>query len=137
MRIEYCMCCVCAKSLQSCPTLCDPVDCSLPGSSVDRILQAKILEWVAISFSRGSSKPRDQTHISIFPALAGRFFTTSTTWEALRQIYYPQIYRLPHLGSQLLRSRELWLQENRKCHWVEDGIDPFGSNVDRGSSMAS
>ena len=71
------------------------------------------------------------------PGLAGRFFTTSTTWEALRQIYYPQIYRLPHLGSQLLRSRELWLQENRKCHWVEDGIDPFGSNVDRGSSMAS
>ena len=79
MRIEHCMCCVCAKSLQSCPTLCDPVDCSLPDSSVHRILQAKILEWVAISFSRGSSKPRDQTHISMFPALAGRFFTTSAT----------------------------------------------------------
>ena len=40
---------------QSCPTLCDPMDCSLPGSSVHRILQARILEWVAISFSRGSS----------------------------------------------------------------------------------
>ena len=40
---------------QSCPTLCDHMDCSLPGSSVHRILQARILEWVAISFSRGSS----------------------------------------------------------------------------------
>ena len=44
---------------QSCLTLCDPMDCSLPGSSVHGILQAKILEWVAIPFSRGSSQPRD------------------------------------------------------------------------------
>ena len=45
---------------QSCSTLCDPVDCGPPGSSVHGILQARILEWVAISFSRGSSQPRDQ-----------------------------------------------------------------------------
>ena len=44
---------------QLCPTLCDPMDCSLPGSSVYGILQAKVLEWVAISFSRGSSQPWD------------------------------------------------------------------------------
>ena len=43
---------------QSCPTLCDPVDCSLPGSSVLGILQARLLEWVAIPFFRGSSQPR-------------------------------------------------------------------------------
>ena len=49
---------------QSCLTLCDPMDCSPPGSSVPGILQAKILEWAAISFSRGSSRPRDQTHAS-------------------------------------------------------------------------
>ena len=49
---------------QSCLTLCDPVDCSLPGSSVHEILQARILEWVAISFSRGSSRPRDRTQAS-------------------------------------------------------------------------
>ena len=49
---------------QSCPTLCDPLDCSLPGSSVHGIFQARILEWVAISFSRGSSWPRDQTWVS-------------------------------------------------------------------------
>ena len=47
--------CVRAKSIQSCPTLSDPMDYSMPGSSVRGILQARILEWVAISFSRGSS----------------------------------------------------------------------------------
>ena len=52
------------KSLQLCPTLCDPVDCIPPGSSVHRILQARILEWVAKPSSRGSSLPRDQTYIS-------------------------------------------------------------------------
>ena len=51
-----------AKSLQLCPTLYDPMDYSPPGSSIHGILQARILEWVAISFSRGSSLPRDQTH---------------------------------------------------------------------------
>ena len=49
---------------QLCPTLCDTMDCSPPGSSVHGILQARILEWVAISFSRGSSQPSDQTRIS-------------------------------------------------------------------------
>ena len=49
---------------QSCATLCDPMDCSLPGSSVHGILQARILEWVAILFSKGSSPPRDQIRLS-------------------------------------------------------------------------
>ena len=52
------------KVAQSCPTLCDPMDCSPPGSSVCGILQARILEWVAISFSRGSSQSRDRTPVS-------------------------------------------------------------------------
>ena len=47
------------KVAQSCPTLCDPMDYSLPGSSIHEIFQARVLEWVAISFSRGSSGPRD------------------------------------------------------------------------------
>ena len=59
---------------QSCLTLCDPK--SLPGSSVQGVFQARILEWVAISYSRGSSQPRDGTHVSVSPALTGRFFTT-------------------------------------------------------------
>ena len=53
-------------------TLCDSVDCSTPGSSVHRILQAGMLKWVAISSSRGSSRPRDQTHISWGPCTGGR-----------------------------------------------------------------
>ena len=69
--------CVCA---QSCPILCDPMDCSPPGSSVRGILQARILEPVSISYSRGSSQPRDQTASLAPPALAGGFFTTSATW---------------------------------------------------------
>ena len=56
--------CVRAPSLQLCPTLCDPMDCSPPGSSVSGISQARISQWVAISSSRGSSWPRDRTHIS-------------------------------------------------------------------------
>ena len=53
-------------------TLCDPMDCSLLGSSVHGIFQARVLEWVAISFSRGSSQPRDRTQVS---RIAGRHFT--------------------------------------------------------------
>ena len=70
-------------SAQSYLTLCDPMDCSLPGSSAHRIFQARILEWVAISSSRQSSQLRDQTHFSCFScvsSLAGGFFTTSATW---------------------------------------------------------
>ena len=56
-------CCSCSVG-KSCPTLYDPMGCSPPGSSVHGILQARILRWAAISFSRGSSQPRDQTHVS-------------------------------------------------------------------------
>ena len=73
--------CVHAKSLQLCPTLCQAMDCSPPGSSACGILQARILKWVAMPSSRGSSPPRDRIHISTSPALAGEFFTTSSTWQ--------------------------------------------------------
>ena len=72
----------CAKSLQSCLTLCNAMDCSPLGFSVHGILQAGILEWVAISSSRGSSNPGTNPTSLKSPALAGRFFVTSTTWEA-------------------------------------------------------
>ena len=61
------LCGVCAVVSHSCPTLCDPMDCSLPGSSVHGISQAnpgEKMEWAAISFSRGSSQPRNQTQVS-------------------------------------------------------------------------
>ena len=63
---------------QSCATPCDPMDCNPPGSSVHEILQARILEWVAIRFSRESSQPWDQTRVS---SVAGGFFIISATRE--------------------------------------------------------
>ena len=83
--VSVCVCvcvCVCVKSLRSCLTLCDPMDCSPPGSSVPGILQARIPEWVAISSSKGSSQPRDQTHIS---------YVSCAGWQVL--------YHWRHLGS--------------------------------------
>ena len=68
----------CLKVTQLCLTLCDPMDISLPGSSIHGILQAKILEW--IPFSGGSSQPRDQTQVSY---IAGRFFTIWVIRKAL------------------------------------------------------
>ena len=68
-----------AKSLQSCLPLFGPVDCSSPGSSVRGILQARLLEWIVISFSRGSLQPGIEPASLASPALAGAFFTTSAT----------------------------------------------------------
>ena len=67
---------VCVLVVQSCPTLCDPMDCSLLGSPVHGILQARILEWVTIPFFRGSSRPRNWTQVF---CIAGRFFTIWAT----------------------------------------------------------
>ena len=75
--------CFCVKESESevaqlCLTLCDPVDYSLPGFSVHGVFQARVLEWVAIAFSRGSSRPRDQTRVS---RIVGRRFTLWATRE--------------------------------------------------------
>ena len=70
--------CMHAKSLQSCLILCNPVDCSPPASSVQLILQARILEWIAISYSRQSSWPMDQICSSCGSCITGRFFTAES-----------------------------------------------------------
>ena len=74
-----------AKPLKSCPTLCYPMDCSPP--SFHGVFQARILEWVTISFSRGSSRPRNQIHISYISCIGRRVFfffkTTGATWAAV------------------------------------------------------
>ena len=80
MHVRACVCvcvcvCVCACA-QSCLTLCHPVDSSLSGSSVHGILKARILEWAAIPFARGSSQPSDQIQSLLSPELAGGFFTS-------------------------------------------------------------
>ena len=66
---------------QLCPTLCDPIDCSPSGSSVRGIFQARILHWLAISFSRGFSWPRDQTHVSGIFCISRQILYHCATWE--------------------------------------------------------
>ena len=80
-----------------CPVLCGPVDYSLQGLSVQGILQARILEWIAVPSSKGSSQPRDWVHVSKSPALADRLFTASTTWEA----YLLQLKKKNYLRENL------------------------------------
>ena len=81
-----CVCCLvhilhvclspCANSLQSCPTVCDPMDCSLPGSSVQWYSPGRILEWVVMPSSRGSSQPWNWTWVSCVSYIIGGFFTS-------------------------------------------------------------
>ena len=78
MKISLCTLHEWSEVAQSCPTLCNPMDCSLPGSSVHGIFQAIVLEWIAISFSRGSSQPRDWTRVS---RIVDRCFTLWATRE--------------------------------------------------------
>ena len=73
-----------AKSLQSCPTLCDPMDCRPPGSSVHEILQARILDWVAMPFSGEPSWPRDQTRVS---GIAERSLLLGSRGEPVNSLY--------------------------------------------------
>ena len=74
--------CVLCLDAQSCPTLCDPMDCCPPGSSVHGISQARILEWVAMPSSRGSSRSRDRTHLCCISCIGRRILYHCITWEA-------------------------------------------------------
>ena len=71
--------CACAQSYL---TLCDPMDCNTPDSSVDGIFQARILEWVAVFYSRGSSRPRDWTHTSCNSCVGRWILNYWATWQA-------------------------------------------------------
>ena len=89
---------------QSCPTLCDPVACSPPGSSVPGILQARILEWVAYSFSRGSSWPGDRTQVS---RITGRRFNLGATREALLHLWISEKDNRAPASKMLLCDRHM------------------------------
>ena len=89
--------CLLHKSLQSCPIICDLMDCSPLGSSVHGILQIRILEWVAMPSSRGSSWSMDWIMFLMSPALVRRFFTISATWEALD---VPEDSQTQHIENQ-------------------------------------
>ena len=99
---------------QSCPTLCHPMDCSLPGSSVHGIFQARILKWASISFSRGSSPLRDQTWVS---CIAGRCFAVWATREAWKKAYI-----LKFLGRsasiKVRRKKTGWQRSSLSCRQI-------------------
>ena len=113
---------------QSCPTLCDPMDCSLPGSSVHGIFQAIVLEWIAISFSKGSSQPRDRTRVS---RIIDRRFTVWARGDCPRlhvnkQRHYfanrglsSQRYGFSssHIWMWVLDYKESWMPKNW-CFWA-------------------
>ena len=93
---------------QSCPTLCDPMDCSLPDSSVYRILQERILEWVAILFSSRSSWPRNWTCIS---GIVGGFFTIWATKEAWWEHTLVKQKGWLYLAEAREKMNEKWVRE--------------------------
>ena len=98
---------------QSCPTLCDPKNCSPPGSSVHGIVQARILEWIAIPFSRGSSSPRDWTWVSCITA--GRFWCYHLSRQE-SPIWGNLLYRLQVLqDDSILWVLNLWFFRDCLC----------------------
>ena len=104
---------MCVLVTQSCPVLCNPMDYSSPGSFVHGILQARILEWVAILFSRASSQPRDWTQVS---CIAGRFFTIWVTTEAR---YKDRYVIISLLGYECLNLKSL--EFKNQLNWTEFG----------------
>ena len=105
-----------AKSLQLCPTLCDPMDCSLPGSSVHGVSQARTVEWVVISFSRGPSWPRGGTEVSCLP---GGFFTTEPPGNRVSisfnspSMLWGRRHLLFYMKKLKLKLREVWKRGQR------------------------
>ena len=106
---------VCAQSLSRVRLCGTPMDRSPPGSSVHGILQARILEWVAMPSSRGSSRPRDRTRTSLkSPALASGSFTTSAPWEALHEPHPAACIRISGGGAG-----------HRRCFRVPDDVNKY------------
>ena len=97
-----------------CLTLCDPVNCSPPGSSVHGILHTRILEWVAISFSRGSSQPKDQTHVSYVSCIGRqlRLYSQCICGTLFLTELISLIKFLSKFKSKIIFDRMLYLSQN-------------------------
>ena len=103
--------------LLSCPTLCNSMDCRPPGSSVHGIVQARILEWVAMPFSRGSSGPRDQTPGSCISCTDRQTLYHCTTWETQLWVISIRLNLTVEPSTRVQRVREL-VAGVRKHHRV-------------------
>ena len=91
----------CRLVTQSCLTHCNAMDCSPPGSSVHEISQTKLLEWVAMSFSRGSSQPRDQTHVTCIGRWILYYWTTREAYPCRLSTPNPPVKTIPFLLDQI------------------------------------
>ena len=111
---------------QSCPTLCNPMDCSPPDSSANGILQARILEWVAIPFSRGSSWTRDQTWLY---SIESRFFTVWATREANLPVPAGKVDQVPRTCTTQLRNT------TAKEYYNKDGVERIRHVSTKGRSL--
>ena len=131
---QKCVCACVHLVAPSFPTLWDPMDCSPPGSSVLGILQARILEWVAMPSSRGSSQPRDLTQLS---CIAGGFFTNWATREVHEYLSGQPIPSPGDLGwatreakrwgqpkclSMEKRVRKIWSLHTMEYYWAIKGM---------------
>ena len=123
-----------AKLLLLCLTLCDPMDCSPPGTSVHGIFQARMLEWVALPSSKWSSRPRDLTS----PALAGSFFTTSATWETLLNMNVSCSVMSDSLQPHELLPARFFSTRNSPCKNTGVGSHSFlqGIFLTQGSNLS-
>ena len=126
--------CVCSVA-HLCPTLCDPMDCSLPGSSIHGNFQARILEWIAISSSRASSGPRDWTLISCVFCIAGRLLNTepseSGQSQGLRFKFGFKLSAYLNLMAQMVKNLpamwETWVQSLVWEDPLEEGMATHSS----------
>ena len=123
-----------SEVVQSCPTLSDPTDCSPPGSSLHGILQAKVLEWGAISFSRGSSWPRDWTLVSCIP---GRHFNLWATngiilinnYLKCKWLECPN--RKTKTGQMDTKTRPLYMLSTRHPSWNKGHIQTESEGLEK------
>ena len=118
---------------QSCPTPWNPMDSSLPGFSVHEIFKTRVLEWIASSFSRGSSRPRDWTRVS---HIVGRCFTLCTTKEALISHANKVMFKSSRQASAICELRtskcERWIEKRQRnqtsnfyLHWTIEKTREF------------
>ena len=107
-----CICCYFCSVAKSCPTFCDPMDCSPPGCFVHGILQTRILQWVAMLSSRGPSWPRDQTCVCCISCLGRQILYHWATWEAC---LYSNAFFIPNPSEQVF-CPFLWFKEVWSCY---------------------
>ena len=127
-----------AKSHQSCPTLCDSMDCSPPGPSVHGTLRARTLEWVTMPFPRGSSRPRDQTRVSYVSCGEGSGTHSSTLAWKIPWTEEPgglQSMGSLRIGHDWATSLSLFTFMHRRRKWQPTPVFLPGESQGRGSLM--